>query len=114
MDIKPSHLLYQIISASFCVIVVISQIIAAKIVHIPFLADFGGIPAGLLTYPLTFFLSDLVTEIFGARKARIMVYTALGMTLLSYALIKITLMLPTQDHATQNAFQLILGLNGLI
>ena len=50
--------------------------------------DFS-IPAGLVTYPLTFLLSDLVTEFFGAKKANFMVYIALGMNLLSFGIIEL-------------------------
>jgi queuosine precursor transporter len=102
---------YQIICASFCVIVVISNILSAKMVSLPFLAM--SIPAGLLTYPLTFLLSDLVTEIFGAKSAKLMVYIALAMSLLSFGMIQIALMLPGHGIGSPEAFQVVLGLSGL-
>lgn len=110
---QTSNTLYQVINAAFCVIVVISNIISAKMFQLPYLEGIS-IPAGLLTYPLTFLMSDFVTEIYGAKKAKIMVYTAFGMTLLSYVIIQVALMLPTYDEAHQRSFQAILGLNGLI
>ena len=76
--------LYQAISAAFCVIVVLSNIIFAKMVALPYL-NFS-IPAGLVIYPLTFLLSDLVTEIFGVKKTKLMVYIALMDALLSVGL----------------------------
>jgi queuosine precursor transporter len=102
---------YQIICASFCVIVVISNILSAKMVSLPFLAM--SIPAGLLTYPLTFLLSDLVTEIFGAKSAKLMVYIALALSLLSFGMIQIALMLPGHGIGSPEAFQVVLGLSGL-
>lgn len=102
-------MLYQILCTTFCVIVVISNIISAKMVPISFL-DSLSIPAGLLTYPLTFFISGLVTEIFGTKKARLMVYLAFATTLLSYGIIQIALILPGND----TSFREILGLNGII
>ena len=104
--------LFHILCAAFCVIVVISNIISAKMVKVPFLADFC-IPAGLITYPLTFLLSDLVTEVFDAKKAKFMVYMALGMNLLGFGLIQAALMLPAVSQAEQTAFKAILGLSGL-
>lgn len=101
--------LYQTLCASFCVIVVISNILSAKMISLPWFAL--DIPAGLVTYPLTFLLSDLVTEIFGARKAKLMVYIALAMSLLSFGMIQIGLLLPSNDD--QSAFQAVLGLSGL-
>jgi len=102
---------YQILSAAFCVIVVISNIISIKMVSLPFF-NFS-IPAGLVTYPLTFLLSNLVTEIFGAKEARMMVYTAFVMSLLSFGMIQFALLLPTDTLEDQSTFQTVLGLSGL-
>jgi len=105
------QILYQTICASFCVIVVVSNILSAKMVTLPLIAL--NIPAGLITYPLTFLLSDLVTEIFGARRAKLMVYIALAMSLLSFGMIQVGLTLPTNRLDDQKAFQAVLGLSGL-
>lgn len=103
--------IYQVICASFCVIVVISNILSAKMITLPFFAL--SIPAGLITYPLTFLLSDLVTEIFGAKRAKLMVYIALAMSLLSFGMIQIALLLPESGFDEQKTFQVVLGLSGL-
>lgn len=92
-------------------IVVLSNILSAKMVSLPFF-DFS-IPAGLITYPLTFLLSDLVTEVFGPKRAKLMVYTALGMSCLSFLLIQGIQLLPTPDSIQQSAFEAILGTSSL-
>lgn len=102
---------YHIMSVAFCVIVVLSNIISAKMVALPYLGF--SIPAGLVTYPFTFLLSDLVTEFFGAKKAKLMVYIALGMNLLSFGIIELALWLPTDIPDAQNAFRMVIGLSGL-
>lgn len=104
--------LYQILSTSFAVIVVISNIISVKMVKLPLFGDFS-IPVGLITYPLTFLLSDLVTEIYGAKKAKLMVYVALGMNLVSFGIIELALVIPAHSAEEQRAFQAIMGLSGL-
>jgi uncharacterized integral membrane protein (TIGR00697 family) len=104
--------LYQVIAASFCVIVVMSNIISAKMVMLPYFLGFA-IPAGLITYPLTFLLSDLVTEFYGSAKARLMVYIAFGSSILSFSLIQLSLWLPALESSGNDAFQQILGLSGL-
>jgi uncharacterized integral membrane protein (TIGR00697 family) len=103
--------LYQILGASFCVIVVLSNILSAKMVPLPW--THLVIPAGLIFYPVTFLLSDLVTEIYGAAKAKVMVYMALGMSLLSFGMIQLALLLPSSRIEEQRAFEAILGLSGL-
>lgn len=108
--LTPSFI-YQAICSSFSVIVVISNILSAKMIALPlFLPD---IPAGLLIYPITFLFSNLVTEIFGAKKAKQMVYIAFAMSLLSFIVIQIGLLLPGNELEEQKAFQAVLGLTGL-
>lgn len=102
--------LYFVIGAIFCVIVVISNMISAKLVILPYI---GLIPAGLVTYPLTFLLSDLVTEIYGQEKAKLMVYTAFGMSLLTLCMTEMAILLPTDNRNVQSAFELIFGLNSV-
>lgn len=111
-EATPTKTLYDILSAAFCVIVVLSNIISAKMVPMPFLDNFS-IPAGLITYPLTFLISDLVTEVYGAAKAKLMVYIAFSMNILSFAIIQVSLMMPAANPEDQLAFQSILGLSGL-
>lgn len=108
---SPQGSLYSILVAAFTVLVVISNIISAKIVQFPL----GNInlPAGLITYPLTFLLSDLVTEIYGARNSKSMVYIAFGMNLLAFAIIELALLLPAASAFDSDPFQVVLGLSGL-
>lgn len=93
-------------------IVVISNIVSAKMVPFPYF-EYYLIPAGLFIYPLSFLMSDLVTEFFGAQMARKMVYITLGMNLLVFAILQIALHMPAQSLEEQYAFQSILGLSGL-
>lgn len=111
-DNEASPILYQCISTAFCVIVVISNIISAKMVPLPYFENFC-IPAGLITYPLTFMLSDLMTEIFGANRAKRMVYITLGMNILTLGILQSALSLPGQSVEEQAIFQAVLGLSGL-
>lgn len=111
IELSSSDKWYTVLAVTFSVIVVISNILSAKMVPLPFFNLI--IPAGLITYPLTFLLSDLVTEIYGPKKSKLMVYTALGMCLLSFGIIEIALLLPTANTETEHAFKAILALSGL-
>jgi uncharacterized integral membrane protein (TIGR00697 family) len=82
-----------------------------QLISLPFF-DFA-IPAGLLTYPLTFILSDFVTEIFGPKKAQHMIYMAFAMNLLCLGFLEIILLIPGNDFEIDTAFHQILGLGGL-
>jgi queuosine precursor transporter len=102
---------YQLLVAAFSVIVVVSNVLSVKMVKLPWLEL--SVPAGLITYPLTFLLSDLVTEIFGPKRAKWMVYIAFSMNLLSFGLIQLGLMLPSPDEKMHSSFQAVLSLSGL-
>jgi len=112
MPNEKNQILYQCLAGAFCTIVLISNILSAKMVKLPYLDNFL-IPAGLIFYPLTFLLSDLITEIFGLQRAKLTIYTALGLNLLSYAIIQLVLFMPTATLKEESAFQAILGLSSL-
>ncbi|MFC2049383.1 queuosine precursor transporter [Chlamydiota bacterium] len=109
---KASLVLYQLISTAFCILVVISNVISAKMVPLPYFEEFY-VPAGLMIYPLSFMLSGLVTEIYGAKKARRMVAITLCMNILTFGILQIALSLPGQSATEHAAFQAVLGLSGL-
>ncbi len=102
--------LYQIFNSAFCVLVILSNVISAKMIELPYIHL--CLPAGLITYPMTFLISDLVTEIYGAKKARVMVYTAFGMNILGFGIITLALWLPASHEFESAAFHETLGLSG--
>lgn len=80
---------------------------------LPFFKDFS-IPAGLLVYPLSFFLCDLITEIYGTIQAKKMVYLAFGLSLLSCLIITVTLFAPSPTRENYQQFQDVFGLSGIL
>jgi len=114
----------MIASCLFTVLVIISNLIAVKLIRLPFFPD-TPIPAGLLCYPLTFLISDLVTEIYGEKQARIMVYTAFTMSVISCLFIQLAIYAPihpfwveryhplgySDSQSYQEAFQAFFGFN---
>lgn len=102
--------LYVSICAAFSVIAVVTNLLSSKMVVL------GGfaIPFGILTYPLTFLLSDLVTEIFGSQKARAMVYTGMACSLLSLGIVQCALHLPAADAEMQQAWYKVLDISKFV
>jgi uncharacterized integral membrane protein (TIGR00697 family) len=101
MQWEHSERAFSVLMAGFAVAIVLTNIIGVKL----FLAFpevmprglFGEavtLTTGLLTYPVTFLLTDIVCEIWGRRRANLMVVTGFAMSLLSLLLIQITLALP--------------------
>ena len=111
---------FSILMAGFVVILVLTNIIGVKL----FLAfpewlpnGFFGEPitltTGILTYPITFLVTDIVCEVYGRRRANLMVFTGFVMSLLSLVLIQIALAVPgspvwpsgNPNYATVEAMQ---------
>ena len=118
---------YLFIATAFSVIFVLSNVIAAKIFRVPFTEGYS-LPVGLITYPLTFLVTDTVTEIWGGKRARLMILLALAMNLLSLVIIQLSIRLPpdpvwvvegnffgyTDLVAYQNAYESVFGVNSLL
>ncbi|MCY3975111.1 MAG: queuosine precursor transporter [Simkaniaceae bacterium] len=104
---------YRIISSLFCVSVVLSNIVSAKMVRIALFRDLT-VPAGLIIYPITFFISDLVTEVYGVKNAKKMIYHAFGMSIFAYLIIEVVIILPSANGYDQRRFEEVLGLNGIL
>ncbi len=104
---------YVSLAALFCVVVVLANIIAAKLISSPF-SEPLPLPAGLLIYPFTFFISNLVTELFDATKARFMVWLSFAVSIVGYLITLMTLSLPAYNSTMQHAFEHIFSLNGIM
>ncbi|UTW53112.1 queuosine precursor transporter [bacterium SCSIO 12827] len=96
-----SEVVFSILMAAFVVVLVMTNVLAGKL----FLAFpetfpdglFGEtvtLTAGLITYPLTFLITDVVCEVYGQRRANLMVYTGFAMSVLILGVIQIALVVP--------------------
>lgn len=74
--------------------------------------------AGMLPFPLTFLLTDLVNEYYGPRNARRMTYVAFAMAGLAFAVLGAARALPTLEGipgtATAEAFEMVFGAAALM
>ncbi len=102
--------LYSFATTLFSVLVIVTNLITIK------LFTFFGIslPAGSLTFPLIFLLTDLTTEVFGKEKARHMISTGFVMSLFSHLIFQLALVLPSDNEPTNISFQQVYSLNGPI
>lgn len=87
----------SILTAIFVVALVISNVIAAKVVQIGWIE----IPAAVLAYPITFLMTDVISEIWGRKAAQRTVFIGLGVQLMSLALIFTAIYLPAAPYMTE-------------
>lgn len=99
-----------IITAFFVTSLVISNIIASKVVQIGWIE----IPAAVIAYPVTFLCTDLVSEIWGKKEANFLVRLGFVVQLFSLVLIYAAVFLPPAVYMTefQETFAATLGSSG--
>ncbi|HAE11575.1 MAG TPA: hypothetical protein DCG39_08025 [Opitutae bacterium] len=92
---------FAVLMAAFVVVLVLTNVIGVKLfLAFPTLLPNGffGEPitltTGIITYPVTFLLTDVVCEVYGRKRANLMVLTGFGMSLLSLILIQIASIVP--------------------
>ena len=85
-----SDRVYVFLAMVFVTLLVLTNIIGQKL----FLWFDYTLTAGLITYPLTFLVTDIVSEIYGKRRADRMVFMGFAMTLLMLVIVQISIMLP--------------------
>jgi len=96
---------FAALSTCFCVVLVLTNIVGVKLFHLFPEGRPGWIPgegpltltSGIITYPLTFVLTDVVAEIWGRRRANFMVVLGFAMSLMMLAIIKLAGVLPPSD-----------------
>jgi uncharacterized integral membrane protein (TIGR00697 family) len=97
---------YPIIAALFCSILLISNIGATKII------DFGPIKTdgGAFLFPLAYILGDVLTEVFGFKAARRIIFTGFAVGILAGLTFWLIQISPAaQGWEFQDSFENILG-----
>jgi len=97
---------YPLIAAIFCSLLLISNIGATKFI------DFGPIKTdgGAFLFPLTYILGDLLTEVYGFKAARRIIFTGFGIGILAGFTFWLVQISPAADGwENQASFESILG-----
>ena len=97
---------YELLSGLFVMTLIVSNIASIKIVSVgPFVFD-----AGTILFPLAYIIGDIVTEVYGYRKMRSLIYTGVFTLLLAMLTFWIVQYLPgASDWHNQAAYDSILG-----
>jgi uncharacterized integral membrane protein (TIGR00697 family) len=95
------------VAALFVTALVVSNIIAVKLVEVS-----GRVfPAGLVIFPLSYVLGDVLTEVYGFRAARAVIWLGFACNLVAVAAIQIAIALPAAGFWSENqgAYEDVLG-----
>jgi queuosine precursor transporter len=112
---RPSFRWYPLVTAVFVTTLIVSNIIAVKLVQI------GGfiLPAAVILFPVAYIFGDILTEVYGYARARQAIWIGFFCNLLAVAAFWIGGLLPSapfwtagvfdSPEAAQQAYQAILG-----
>ena len=98
---------FVVVAAVFVTALVVSNIIAVKLVEVS-----GRVfPAGLVIFPLSYLLGDVLTEVYGIRSARRVIWLGFACNLLAVGAIQAAIHLPAAGFWQENeaAYEQILG-----
>lgn len=99
--------LQLILTVLFVTSLLISNVITAKQVLLPFGITMTG---AVFIFPITYILSDLFSEVYGYRWSRITCYLAFAMNLLMVLIFSAVIVTPAPSYwMNQEAFQTVLG-----
>ncbi len=112
-----AQLVYLWLSALFIASLLIADIVGIKLFRIPLPFTVLGFDAiehtcGMLTFPVTFLLTDLINEYFGPRAARRITYIALAAAVFVFVVINLAQAMPYLDapyNVREDQFDAIFG-----
>ena len=90
----------------FTVCLIVANIIEQKLIRI------GPIEAtaGLLIFPVSYIVNDLIAEVWGYRKARLIIWYGFAMNFLAVIIFRLSIWVPGSENFTHgDAFNLVLG-----
>ncbi|TDO03356.1 queuosine precursor transporter [Sunxiuqinia elliptica] len=98
--------LFLLTGVLFAACLLISNLLASKIIQIgPWSA-----PAGVLIFPLAYIINDVIAEVWGYAKARLIIWAGFGVNLMAVVFFMLAIYFPAAPfYEHQAAFQTILG-----
>lgn len=102
----PSSKFFLIISLLFIVCLLSANIVATKLISV-----FGlFFPAGIIIFPVSYIVNDVLTEVYGYQKAKMVIWLAFLCNLVMVCIITIAQFLPPAPFwVNQKAYEQILG-----
>jgi uncharacterized integral membrane protein (TIGR00697 family) len=97
MFMDKRHKLFLVLTAIFMTCFVVGDIIGGKLVSWTMFGFSFTTTVGMVPFPITFLLTDVINEFYGKRAARFITLVAFGMGVLSFAIIYLAASIPFAD-----------------
>lgn len=110
---RTEHKLFVALTAVFVACLLLGDIIGGKTIRTfaLFGHDLGPISVGIIPFPITFLLTDVVNDFYGRKGARFLTLVGFAMAVLAWCLLQLTTALPidASTYFTQPEFAKIFG-----
>ncbi|MCK9412284.1 MAG: queuosine precursor transporter [Prolixibacteraceae bacterium] len=98
--------LFMLAGILFAICLLISNILATKII----LIGTWAAPAGVLIFPIAYIINDVIVEVWGYRKARLIIWSGFAVNILAVLFFSLAIVVPAAPFwHNQEAFNTILG-----
>lgn len=103
---RPISRTFLILATTFCTCLIVANLLEIKTFSIGPLT----LTAGLIVFPISYIISDCIVEIYGLRRARLVIWLGFAMNLLTVIIIQLAIWIPGDpEWQHQQAMQTILG-----
>ena len=103
---KTVSVLFMFAGILFAICLLISNILATKIIMVGSWAA----PAGVLIFPIAYIINDVIVEVWGYQKARLIIWSGFAVNLLAVLFFTLAIVVPAAPFwKNQDAFSTILG-----
>jgi uncharacterized PurR-regulated membrane protein YhhQ (DUF165 family) len=99
--LTPRVRLFVILAAVFMTCLVVGDIIGGKLIETHVFGQAFTLTVGMIPFPVTFLLTDVLNEFYGKRAARFVTLIGFGMAMLSFAFILLAGAIPIAPLAQE-------------
>jgi uncharacterized integral membrane protein (TIGR00697 family) len=104
---KSASSLYVVLGCLFVTCLLLSNMVAGKLISV-----FGIVlPAAVILFPITYIFGDILTEVYGFKRSRLIIWTGFACNLLMSLVFMLVVALPHPDFwQFQDAYAAVLGM----
>lgn len=97
---------FLLLTVIFCVCLIVANLIEIKTFNVGFVT----LTAGMVVFPISYIINDCLVEVYGFRKARLVIWLGFAMNLFVTLALQLALALPGSDSwQSQDAMEAIYG-----
>ena len=116
-ELSPQQFVYVVLTSIFVTCLIVADVVGVKLFDITLPFEVFGKTSiehtcGMLTFPITFVLGDMINEYYGPKAAKNTVYIGLAMSILVFIVMNIAQAMPYLDkpfNVTPESFNMIFG-----